>query len=160
METIEVQSTSYPAERRSGPDRRGGRTLVSEWRWALRGRRRRHRRLADRDRIYLDWYPSRLLVLALGILLLSALDAGMTLKLVATGLVEEANPLMRALLQSDVRLFVDVKLAVTAIGLLFLVAHFKHRVFQRLPLERLGYWLFALYATLVMTQALMLSTVS
>jgi hypothetical protein len=63
-----------------------------------------------------------LFLTALAILLLSTLDAIFTLVLMDAGVVTEANPFMAALIETDVELFARTKTALTAGGVVVLVA--------------------------------------
>ncbi len=67
-------------------------------------------------------HDAHLLLTALAILLLSTLDAIFTLLLIDAGTVTEANPVMALLLEADVRLFAGTKTALTAGGVMVLVA--------------------------------------
>lgn len=117
------------AERRQGPRRNF--TLASLGYGFLYARRRQTRRQSDHHSVYLDWHEPRLRYIALGILLLSCLDAVMTLNLLQAGAVE-LNPLMAALIERSVVLFVYTKLGLTSISLIFLVAYSNFRVFRLL----------------------------
>ena len=56
------------------------------------------------------------------ILLLSCMDAYFTLLLLPYG-AYEVNPLMRLLIETDYTLFIKTKIAITAFGVVFLIAH-------------------------------------
>lgn len=102
--------------------------LFADWRYAFGGRRRGHRRSVHDLENGVDWYDSSLLYMAMAIMVLSALDATFTLRLMSAGIVEEWNPFMRALIENDVQLFANVKVAVTAFALIFLVVCYHGRV--------------------------------
>lgn len=130
-----IQATPA-SERRSGRDRRQA-TLGSLLRGGLyRNRRRGVRRAADAGGTYVDWYEPRLLYVALGVLVLSCADAALTLLLLELGAVE-ANVLMARLIELDVALFAAVKIGLTGIGLVVLVAHFSFRLFRYLRVRSL-----------------------
>jgi hypothetical protein len=108
------------AERRASADRRLRSHLLSDWTYSFRGRRRVARR-AEEDTAFVDLYDPILLVLALGILLLSILDAAFTLTLLEAGMIEEGNPLMRWLIEHDTQIFVNLKIVITGAAVVFLV---------------------------------------
>jgi hypothetical protein len=116
------------AERRSGPDRRrhSWRTLTY---CGLHGRGRRHEARRRNHSYYLDRYEHRLVLVGLLVLLLSCLDALLTLTLLGKGAVE-ANYLMAQLLDIGVRPFILTKIAMTAMGVLFLLMHAHFRILR------------------------------
>lgn len=116
----------------------------------LRGRRRRHRRLADRSNphLTLDWHGPGLLGAALGVLVLCLADAHNTLQLMQLG-ARELNVLMDYLIRQGVAPFVQVKLAVTALGLIVLVAYQHVALTGRFKVRHVLYSLLALYAALI-----------
>lgn len=134
-------------ERRSGADRRILSHLRADWRWIYKGRRRVGRRAEDHA--HTDWYSPRLMVLVVCIFLLSALDAFMTLNLLRSGQVVEANPFMRLLLEHEVQVFVNVKTVLTGWGLIVLVACSNMRVLRKVRVRQLIVGLFGLYAALI-----------
>lgn len=157
---IEVIGTATPSEesdRRRCVDRRRRSPLLTDWRYTFRGRRRRHRRTADTHTTCLDWFPPRLLVVALGIFALSAVDAAVTLHLLGRGLVVEANPLMRPLLDWSLALFVHVKVFGTGLALMLLVLLSNLSLFGRIRLELAGWCLLGVYVGLVGYEAVLLS---
>lgn len=153
MSSVRLQvsaGTGEGSEQRRGVERRHTPYLLSDWRHAFGGRRRGSRRDTDqRSSVHVDWYPWPLLVCALALLGLSALDATLTLHLMTHGVVEEANPFMAPLLAHDVRLFVGVKLLITAVGAVALVVYGRLHLFGRVPMRRIGWWLAFSYSLLV-----------
>jgi len=86
------------------------------------GRRRRVRRLEDSHRIVLlDRYSPKLLAAILGILLLSLLDAALTLYLVEQG-ASELNPVMDYFLKKGPLIFTVTKYLLTCIAVLIFLA--------------------------------------
>ena len=151
-------SESAANERRGVPDRRQKHVLYSDWRYALGGRRRTGRRSASDLEAGVDWYDSRLLYMAIAILLMSAMDATFTLMLMQAGIVEEWNPFMRSLMENDVQLFANVKIALTVFALIFLVVCYHGRVGRmRLPIS----WIFKAtlfgYSALICYELVLLS---
>ena len=122
------------------------------WRTVYYGfmRSRRHilRREQDADVLFLDWHHPWLFFLAVGTMLMSCLDAFMTLLLLERGMIE-ANPFMAAILGQGTTAFAASKMAMTGTGILILVFLAKARFMNRL---RTGLFLtgfFMLYACLV-----------
>jgi len=86
------------------------------------GRRRAVRRLEDSHRIVLlDRYSPKLLVAILGILVLSLLDAVLTLYLVEQG-ASELNPVMDYFLKKGPLIFTVTKYILTCIAVLIFLA--------------------------------------
>ena len=111
-------------------------------------RRRRSRRKGDHINSYVDWYEPWPLVASLVIILLSGLDAFLTLVLLNHGAVE-LNMLMDWLIKTDIRTFAGIKLAVTGLALIVLVVHFNFKIYRVLPVRYLMYALMPLYAILI-----------
>lgn len=139
-------STTVP-EQRVAEDRR-----TFSWRTVAYGftlsRRHEHRRSADDDVIFLDWHHPWLFFLATGTMLLSCVDAFLTLQLLERGMVE-ANPVMNAIMAHGTTVFTSTKLAMTAFGIFVLVFLAKARFLNRM---RTGLFLttfFSFYACLV-----------
>lgn len=85
------------------------------------GRRKTVRRTEDKkEHIYVDLYSTRLLVAVLSLLLLSSLDAFLTLALIDKGHAVEANPLMAMLLDYGTTPFAVIKFTITAFALIIL----------------------------------------
>jgi hypothetical protein len=146
------------SERRRGPDRRHTEPLLADWRFAFRGRRRGSRR--DGDDGYSDVYDPRLLLTTVAVLILSTLDAAITLTLLDTGLIREANPFMRVLIEHDVQVFINLKTALTAAGLLLLVAASHTRVFGRIRVRSVLHCVLGLYMALIGYELTLLRMVS
>jgi hypothetical protein len=121
-------------------------------------RRRGPRRRNDAHAYYVDWYDERLFAVAMGILLLCCLDALFTLKLLGMG-AEEINPFMEMLLDDGVRTFVHTKLALTGIGLVFLVVHASFRLAGVVHVRHVLHAILGGYMTLFVYQLGMLARV-
>lgn len=106
-------------ERRSGHDRR---QQFPSFKHIWTRRRRRHlRRKDDRKKIVLfDHYSASVGVVVVAILLLSALDAFLTLYLIDQGAVE-LNPVMAYFLEINVTIFWLVKYALTATSVIIIL---------------------------------------
>jgi hypothetical protein len=121
---------------RRGPSERRSFSWATLFYGELYNRRRQVRREGDQHRCYTDWYDSYLLYMAMGILLLSAVDAALTLNLLQMGSTE-FNPFMAMLIRYDIHLFVGTKLALTGIGLILLVMHANFKLLRVLPIHHL-----------------------
>ncbi|MBT8124143.1 MAG: hypothetical protein KJO81_04890 [Gammaproteobacteria bacterium] len=122
-----VSDAQLALERRDRSDRR--RPSLKGFVYGLFLARRRGPRRAENLYHYSDWYDVKLLVLSLSLLLLSCLDAAMTMKLLSLGAVE-LNPIMNELINQGTRYFVWIKIAVTALCLIVLVAHNRIKLFN------------------------------
>ncbi len=86
------------------------------------GKRQTIRRETEKKRhLFVDLYSTRLLIAVLALLCLSCLDAFMTLSLIETGNVIEANPFMAFFLDYGVIPFTVGKFIITASALTVLV---------------------------------------
>ena len=86
----------------------------------LLSHRRMLRRAEDADSLFIDWHHPWLFFLAVGIMVLSCLDAFMTLQLISRGMIE-ANPVMAAVLGQSAATFAVSKISMTGAGILILV---------------------------------------
>lgn len=156
MPTAPPRPASTDDARRRGPDRR--RDLPQAFLHSLyRNRRRGMRRDEDRRRAhYVDVHGPGVVICAVTVLLLSCADSLFTLLLLQRG-AEEINPVMRALIDTDVGLFVGVKLALTAACVVFFVAHRNFWLF-RIRGHVILYGTLALYAALVNYQIHLLAS--
>jgi hypothetical protein len=102
----------------------------------FRPRRRGVRRADDHHRFLFDWHEPRVLYLALAVLLLSCTDALFTLNLLLLG-ANEANALMNSMLAEGVDAFLAVKISMTAISIIVLVAAANRKFFGLFRVERL-----------------------
>jgi hypothetical protein len=155
QENLPRQLSAVP-ERRELTDRRRTCSLFVDWRWTVRGRRRELRRTTDSSGVCLDWHPPALFVVALGIVLLSSLDAGLTLILQQRG-ATEVNPIMTLLIERDVQLFVNIKLFMTTFPLVLMVAHSGIVLFHRWKVAQLVHGLFGTYVVLIGYELLLLN---
>ncbi len=149
------------AVERRGPDRRQRSSLRSHWTFAFRGRRRRLRRASDRvgSGAVVDWFGPHLLVMAITVCVLSGCDAAFTLTLMDHGVVEEANPLMRFLINHDIELFVSTKMLVTGLGVIGLVAYSQMLFLGWLPLTQVLVAIALFYVALVGYELTLLSLI-
>ena len=121
----------------------------------LRSRRRAHRRSTEDQPVFIDWHHPWLFFLATGTMLLSTLDAFLTLQLLNRGAVE-VNPFMAFALERGALVFAASKMLLTGLGILVLVFLSRSKLFNRV---RTGLFLtlfFSVYACLVCYQFLLL----
>lgn len=117
----------------------------------VRSRRRGPRRTQDGDVLFTDFHHPWLFFLAVSTMILSSLDAFLTLQLLARGAVE-INPFMAALIGHSIGAFAGVKLALTGIGLLALVFLARARFMNRIRTGAFLTVVFSLYACLICYQ--------
>ncbi len=114
----------------------------------LRSRRRDIRRGDEDDVVFLDWHHPWLFFLAVGTMLLSCVDAIMTLKLLDAGMIE-ANPFMAFLLGHGTAAFTASKMILTGTSILILVFLAKARFLNRFRAGLLLTIFFSFYCCLV-----------
>jgi hypothetical protein len=112
------------------------------------GRRRAGRRAGDHDDTYLDLHQPHLLFATALTLLLSGLDAFLTLDILSRG-GTELNWFMAALIERDIQLFTAVKMALSGTALVVIVMHANFRVFRVLRAWHLIYLVLPMYILLV-----------
>lgn len=142
------------ADNRIGNDRRQltWRTFLFGY---LRSRRRVHRRSAETNTHFIDWHHPWLFFLATGIMLLSSVDAFLTLQLLARGAME-INPVMAAVLGHGQFVFAVSKMLLTGAGILVLVFLSRFRLFNLMRTGVLLTYLFSVYACLVCYEFLLI----
>lgn len=144
-------------ERRAGADRRR-----HSWRTVtycgLHGRGRRRQARRQDHSYYLDRYEHSLVLVGLLIMLLSCLDALLTLTLLDKG-AYEANYLMAQLLEIGIRPFIVAKVVITAAGVLFLMMHAHFRVLHITSGKRMLQVLVSIYALLIGWEVLLLGVI-
>ena len=118
-------------------------------------RRRAGRRAGDHE-LPVDFHDPRLLVPVIMMLSLSITDAFLTLRLMSDG-AEETNPLLAFVLSEHPRLFAAVKMGLTGLGTLLLVALARARAFKVVRVSAFLYGLAAAYFALVAYEAWLLS---
>lgn len=140
-------ATDLFAEQRKGIDRRqfGWRTVFFGF---LRSRRRAVRRDDEGEVLFLDWHHPWLFFLAVGTMLLSGLDAFLTLRLLDLGMVE-ANPVMAGTMGVSTASFAATKMFLTGFGILTLVFLAKARFMDRVRIGLMLTVLFVGYSCLI-----------
>ena len=141
--------------RRKNEERRtyGLRTLI---RALVSPRRFTGRRSADRRFPVLDRFESGVGFLAIGLMILSVMDSIFTLTLIANG-GTEINPFMNWLLQINVALFVGVKMFLTGVSAMLLVAMSNVLVFKRFRARSVLAGALGLYCGLIVYELGLLS---
>jgi len=159
MEAVAVSEPgSVPGCSRLGERRK--RTLWALVYGSVRPRRRAVRRAGEQRFARLDWHHSNLLYLAIGILLLSAMDAALTLNLLALG-GSEVNAVMDYFIDLDHYCFAAVKMTLTGLGVVLLVSHANWRLFGVLPVSgilgivALGYLALIGYEIMLLNSAIL-----
>lgn len=144
----------YRADNRESAERRefSWRTFVFGY---LRSRRRRHRRSEEPNTTFIDWHHPWLFFLAIGIMLLSTLDAFLTLQLLGRGAME-VNPVMAAVIGHGHFTFAVTKMLLTGCGILMLVFMSRSRLFNFVRTGLLLTVFFTLYACLVCYEFLLM----
>ena|SRR5689334_150409 len=110
--------SAHTQERRVSVDRRRS-VLHALWRGNFARRRHAPRRHAERHVVVTDWFQSHWLAVGVGILLLCAADAILTLTLISHGAVE-LNPLMAPLVKGSGHSFAYWKMGLIAMGVVVL----------------------------------------
>lgn len=123
--------------------------------YSLIGRRRHARRQQENRPTAIDHHPPVYLAVTFAILALCFADTFNTLQLLQVG-AKELNPLMDALIRSDIQLFVIAKFALTGLGLLILVGYRNHIFIKFLKTQHILYSIFALYAALILYQSVLI----
>lgn len=95
-----------------------------------------------------DWFHPQWLATAIIILILSTVDAVLTLALISRGAIE-INPLMEPLVRGSGRSFALWKLGLTSIGVVVLTMLARLRVFGRLAVGSFLYLVLGGYLLLV-----------
>jgi len=123
---IETRNVKKPAGRSAGGGLRGGedrrRKVFPPVRfWMGGGRRRKVRRMTDRERVVLlDRYSPKLFAVIMGIIFLSLLDALLTLYLIEEG-SNELNPVMVYFLNKGPLVFTLAKYLLTSVAVVIFV---------------------------------------
>ncbi len=120
------------------------------------GRRSHARRARDCKNYYVDRYKPSYLYIVLATFVLSCLDAAFTLQLLSMGAAKEINPVMRILIDSNVQLFLLIKFALTASGLIYLAVHMNFHFFKLVKVKHLIYGFFAIYLMLIKYELILL----
>ncbi|MDA9983163.1 DUF5658 family protein [Gammaproteobacteria bacterium] len=118
----------------------------------IKPRRQGRRRQTDTHGFHVDFHGPLVLLVALVIMSLCIVDVFATLALLQKGSVE-LNPIMRKLIETDVRLFFVIKYVATAVGVFLLLSYKGFRLFSKnINSLHTLYGFMALYLILVIYQ--------
>ena len=106
------------------------------------------RRDGEVEPMFSDWHHPWIFFLAISIMLMSSLDAFLTLELIERG-AYEANPIIAAVMQYGTTSFTAFKMAVTGIGVLILVFLARVVVFKRVRTGLILTAVFGVYSILI-----------
>jgi hypothetical protein len=135
-------------DRRNRPDRRQ-RIWWSLLYGSIRPRRRRPARRVEDGRFHvLDWHATHLWAVSIGILILSVVDAFLTLKLLSAGAVE-VNPFMALFVGGNAALFAGLKMAITGVCVAPMVLLAGYRFMRVLRVEVILYCILLAYLVLI-----------
>jgi hypothetical protein len=155
------QAASGPTtrERRSRADRRE-RFWWSLLYGSIRPRRRRPARRGQDARFHaLDWHATHLWAVSIGILILSVVDAFLTLRLLSAGAVE-VNPIMALFVGGNVALFAGLKMAMTGVCVALMVLLAGYRFMRVLRVDVILYCILMAYVILIAHEVGMLRQVA
>jgi len=124
----------------------------------IKPRRRGPRRGEDSDSYHADFFDRSLIFPAVGTVLLSAIDAMLTLIAIGNGLATEANAAMATLMENGNASFAGWKLFGTIVGVVLLISMANMRVLAGLRAKTILYFLFVGYALLITYQLLNIYT--
>lgn len=126
-------ATTITKDIRNQSDRRKNPTPIFSRFSLCGGQRKIIRREYDKgEHLFVDLYSTRLFIAVLVLLLLSGIDAYMTLTLISRGNVYEANPLMAYFLDYGIFHFTAAKLIITIASICILC------LFKNVRLTRIG----------------------
>jgi len=146
------------ANSRSYSDRRNNH--IRSYFYSYFKRRRQHvrREVDNLNNLYVDIHETRIFILFSLTVLLSAIDAMLTLFIINNG-GEEINPVMLYLLNTDVAVFFWVKFFMTSFGMLFLVSHKHFLIYQIIRGYHIMYAVFTTYVVLVLYEISLISQI-
>lgn len=120
------------------------------------GRRVGERRLKWNKLNYVDRYPWHLMLCIIAILMLSSLDAHLTLNILSRG-GEELNWFMLAAMNESIEKFIGVKLALTGLAIVLLTIHHDMQYWWRLRVRHMLYLTLTGYVGLIGYEIILLS---
>ncbi len=156
MNPIKNKIDNDSCEQRQRPDRRRNK-LKSILCSFYMGRRKAVRRKEEaKFPFYTDVYEKWVGIIFILIVLLSSLDAVLTLRILSRG-GTELNPVMDALLDIDNTVFFFGKLALTLFSLIFVLIHINFKLLRVIPMRQVLLVLFFAYSCLIGYEGLLLS---
>jgi hypothetical protein len=154
-----VSDAQLAIERRNRQDRRKP-TFKGFIIGCFKCRRRQPRRAEGVVHYHTDWYDTKILVMALALMFLSIIDAAMTMYLINHHGAIEVNPFMNYLLQQGAEVFLYTKLALTAICVFILAAHYHSKVLSWLRVDIVLISALFIYMGLVTYEFALLNTIA
>jgi hypothetical protein len=116
---------------------------------SVRPRRRYVGRRTDDGRFQAaDWHGAHLWAVSVGILILSVVDAFLTVTLMSGGAIE-VNPIMAAVMGHDIGAFAVLKIAMTGVCVMLMVFLARYRFMRVVRVEVLLYGVLLTYLFLV-----------
>jgi hypothetical protein len=155
---VATSSDVSDPDRRNFVDRRK-RTFYSLFYGSFNPRRRAVRRDGPPSLRDLDWHQPQWLAVAMLIVLLSCVDAALTLTLISHG-AYEVNPVMAPIVGGSAFVFTIVKVGLTAGGVVLLTLAVRLRAFGRVPVSFLLCAVLAGYAALIVYELRLLEEIS
>ncbi len=146
--TAGAEASPDEVERRSAGERRRRRWWSVIYGGVHPRRRTPPRRAADSRFHWLDWHEAHLLGVSTAILLLSVIDAFMTVSLLQAGAVE-VNPIMALVVDRGAAAFAVVKVSLTAFGVVCLVVLARQRLLRVVRADVALYAVLAGYLALI-----------
>lgn len=155
--TSSIACPSRIIQRRDIPDRRKFFSLINLRHLGFRARRRGGRRAGENRNCYVDWYEEPLLLFfSLAIVIMSSVDAVLTLVLLDIGKATELNPIMAALIEKGAVHFFQTKYILTSLAVSFLVIHKNFTLLGFFKTTHLIFLLFSGFLLLITYELLML----
>lgn len=150
-----------PESPRSDRDDRRQHHLKSLFYSLFMRRRRQQRRAEDQQKShYLDLHDPIYMYVAVGILVLSCTDAVFTLTLLSMG-AREANPVMQFFLEINTSTFIAIKVILTILSVIFLVAHRNFWLLKRtIKVETLLFAALVMYLLLINYEIVLMSSIA
>ncbi|CAE6509123.1 conserved membrane hypothetical protein [Nitrosomonas nitrosa] len=136
-----------PADQRFR-DRRVGTPFFCLYHLGIKQGRRMDNRRSGAGAAYVDCYADHLMLATAAIVFLSAMDAFMTLNILANGGIE-LNNFMAILMEDSAEKFVYFKLALTAFSAIFLVIHHQVQLTKKIQVKHLIYFILVGYTALI-----------
>lgn len=137
-------------------DRRKSMGVINRRHLGVGGRRSSENRALTASNTYVDIYERSLVVKALLLVLLSAMDATFTQILLAAG-AQELNGVVSYMLGSIGGVFIPIKLAVTGLAAIFLVVHHNFIIYRVVPVRKVLRAMVVAYAALILYELYLLA---
>ena len=153
-----VNQQELSGDRRMPSERRLS-ILGALWHSSFARRRLGPRRDTDRHPVMTDWFQPQWLATSMIIMILSIVDAVITLELISRGAIE-INPLMEPLVRGSGHSFALWKLGLTSMGVVVLTMVARLRVFGRVAVGSILYVVLAGYLVLVGYEFSLLRSIS